>query len=456
MSRQAGRATSRGLALQALIAIDAGARANVILPELLGASALDERDRRLATELVYGTCRMRRACAWLVDRHVKARNTGKRRTRAQGRSSSPSEGLDPDIRSALHLGAYQLGWTRIPARAAVGATVEEVRGPGRSMVNAVLRRVADDLAGDLAGDRAGDFADHRAGDFADHRAARLTDGPGRWPDVGTELSYPDWVVDVLESDLGAVDARAALEAMNRPASVSVRPDGYIQDPASQMVVQYVASLAGDGPVLDMCAAPGGKATALAGTSAPERNPSLAGSETHPVDLRFVVAADVSEARSRVVARNAADVGCSSLATVVADGADPPWRSGSFETILLDAPCSGLGVLRRRPDARWRRRRSDMGRLATLQRRLATSAIQLLRPGGSLVYSVCTVSAAETIEFDRWLQSVAPALIALAPPGAPWRALGRGALLLPQDADSDGMYVLGLRLSGESARLNPCP
>ena len=444
MSSQTGKATSRGLALQALIAIEAGARANVILPELLGASALDERDRRLATELVYGTCRMRRACAWLVDRHVKARSTGKRRAQAQGRNSSPSEGLDPDIRSALHLGAYQLGWTRIPARAAVGATVEEVRGPGRSMVNAVLRRVADDLA------------DDSADDLADKPAGHPADGPGRWPDVGTELSYPDWVVDVLESDLGEEDARAALEAMNRPPTVSVRPDGYIQDPASQMVAQYVASVAGGGPLLDMCAAPGGKATALAGTSVAERNPSLTGSETHAVPLRFVVAADLSEARSQVVARNAADVGCTSLATVVADGASPPWRSGSFETILLDAPCSGLGVLRRRPDARWRRRRSDMGRLATLQRRLATSALQLLRPGGSLVYSVCTVSAAETIEFDRWLQSVAPAMIGLEPPGAPWRILGRGALLLPQDADSDGMYVLGLRSSGESARLNLCP
>ena len=312
MSSQTGKATSRGLALQALIAIEAGARANVILPELLGASALDERDRRLATELVYGTCRMRRACAWLVDRHVKARSTGKRRTRAQGRSSSPSEGLDPDIRSALHLGAYQLGWTRIPARAAVGATVEEVRGPGRSMVNAVLRRVADDLAGGLAGG--------------------LAEGPGRWPDVGTELSYPDWVVDVLESDLGEEDARAALEAMNRPPTVSVRPDGYIQDPASQMVAQYVASLAGGGPILDMCAAPGGKATALAGTSVAERNPSLTGSETHAVPLRFVVAADVSEARSQVVARNAADVGCTSLATVVADGASPPWRRRALSPI----------------------------------------------------------------------------------------------------------------------------
>ena len=428
MSRQPAKATSRGLALQALIAIDEGARANVILPDMLRASTLDERDRRLATELVYGTCRMRRACAWLVDRHVKARNAGKRRAQAHGRSSSPSEELDPDIRSALHLGAYQLGWTRIPARAAVGATVEEVRGPGRSMVNAVLRRVADDLA----------------------------DGPGRWPDVGTELSYPDWVVDVLESDLGEEDARAALEAMNRPASVSVRPDGYIQDPASKMVAQYVTSVAGDGPILDMCSAPGGKATALAGTSLLKQDPSIVRSETHVVELPFVVAADISEERSQVVARHAADVGCSSLATVVADGAAPPWRSGTFETILLDAPCSGLGVLRRRPDARWRRRRSDMVRLATLQRRLATSALQLLRPGGILVYSVCTVSAAETIEFDTWLQSVAPALIGLERPGAPWRTLGRGALLLPHDADSDGMYVLGLRLGGESARLNPCP
>ena len=115
--------TARRLALDCLLEIDAGGRANVVVPGALGRSELDSRDRALATELVYGTCRMRRACDWLVDRHVRGRT-------------------DPEVRAALRLGAYQLAWMRVPPHAAVSATVDEVRGPGRTMVNAVLRRVA--------------------------------------------------------------------------------------------------------------------------------------------------------------------------------------------------------------------------------------------------------------------------------------------------------------------------
>lgn len=404
--------SARGVALQALVALDDGARANLVVPDLLERCSLDERDRHLVTELVYGTCRMRRACGWLVDRHT----TQRRAVGRDGPGRNSSRGLDPEVRSALLMGAYQLGWTRIPAHAAVAATVGEVRGPGRALVNAVLRRVANDLA----------------------------EGPPKWPDAATELSYPDWVVELLSSDLGASDAWDALMSMNRAGSVSRRADGYIQDPASQMVARYVASVAGDGPLLDMCAAPGGKATALAASGVAAAEP------------RLVVAADISEERSRVVAANAAAVGSVSLATVVADAKESPWRPGSFATVLLDAPCSGLGVLRRRPDARWRRKRSDVARLALLQRHLATSAWDLLRPGGTFVFSVCTISAAETVEIDRWLEVAAPWLTPLAPPGPPWRRAGRGALLLPQDVGSDGMFLLGLRSTGTSARLGACP
>src|SRR5579863_9631819 len=115
--------TARGVALEALVAVEQGARANVVVPRLLGGTNLDERDRHLVTELVYGTCRMRRACDWLSDRYVRGR-------------------LDDQVRSAIRLGVYQLAWTRIPAHAAVSATVGEVSGPGRSVANAVLRRCA--------------------------------------------------------------------------------------------------------------------------------------------------------------------------------------------------------------------------------------------------------------------------------------------------------------------------
>jgi 16S rRNA (cytosine967-C5)-methyltransferase len=112
---------------------------------------------------------------------------------------------------------------------------------------------------------------------------------------------------------------------------------------------------------------------------------------------------------------------------------------------VDAPCSGLGVLRRRPDARWRAQPGDVGRLADLQRRLLSAAIPLIRPGGALIYSVCTLTREETAGIDRWLARVWPELVPLPPPEVPWEHQGRGARLLPQAAGTDGMYVLALRV-----------
>jgi 16S rRNA (cytosine967-C5)-methyltransferase len=372
-------ATARRLALDALVAIDAGARANVVVPDLLRDCGLEERDRAFVTELVYGTCRMRRACDWLALRHARGP-------------------LDDEVRAALRLGAYQLVWTRVPSHAAVSATVEEVRGPGRTVVNAVLRRVA----------------------------ARLERGPVTWPDPATELSYPDWIVARLSRDLGPEAARMALLTMNEPAQASYREDGYIQDPASQMVAAHVSARAGE-QILDLCAAPGGKSTAMAAGG-----PAL------------VVAADISPARSAVVAANAARLGTGSVVAVVADGAEPPFPAGRFDRVLVDAPCSGLGVLRRRPDARWRVQPADVARLAALQRRLLAAAIPLLRPGGLLAYSVCTLTAEETRAIDGWLARTYPELTPSPPPAAPWQPAGRGALLLPQTAGTDGMYLLTLR------------
>ena len=371
--------SARGVALACLVEVAGGARANVVLPARLGSSGLDRRDRAFATELTYGACRMQRACDWLVDRHVRG-------------------STDPGVRAALRLGAYQLAWTRVPAHAAVAATVAEVDGPGRSVVNAVLRRVAEDLAR----------------------------GPVHWPDPATALSYPDWVVARLASDLGPEAARAALEAMNAPASATGRPDGYIQDRASQMVAAHVGTRPGE-RVADLCAAPGGKATAVAGDGA-----------------ALVVAADLDRSRAAIVAANASRLGLGSVAVVVADGLRPPLRPGSLDRVLVDAPCSGLGVLRRRPDARWRVRPGDPTRLAALQRRLLDAAVPLLRPGGTLVYSVCTLTREETAGVDRWLATAHPGLVPLPPPADPWAPAGRGGLLLPQAAGTDGMFVLALR------------
>jgi 16S rRNA (cytosine967-C5)-methyltransferase len=373
--------TSRALALDALVRIEHGAYANLVLPGLLGRSGLSKRDRAFTTELVYGTTRLRRACDWLVGPHVR-------------------RSLDDDVRAALRLGAYQLAVAGTPPHAAVAATVDAAPPRARGLVNAVLRKVAAAL-------------------------------PPEWPDVATGLSYPDWVVERLTNDLGESAGVAALAEMNRPVVVAERDDGYVQDEASQWVAALVAARPGD-RVADLCAAPGGKATAMAGAAG---RPSL------------VVAGDVRPARARIVGDNARRLGLPNVVAVVADARQTPVRPEVFDRVLVDAPCSGLGALRRRPDARWRVGPDDVERLAVLQRQLLDSAAGCVRPDGTLVYSVCTMTNAETVAIDEWLADRHPELVALEPPGAPWTARGRGALLLPQAAGTDGMYLLRLRWSG---------
>ena len=360
------------MALAVLDRIDVdGAYANLALSAALDRSNLDDRDRRFATELVYGTTRMRRACDYLVDRFL----------------AHPPEAR---ARNALRLGAYQLVFGAVPAHAAVSETVGVSPRPARGLVNAVLRKVAD--------------------------------SPVRWPDDATRLSVPDWVLDRLVSDLGRDEALAAVTAMNEPAVAVERADGYVQDPASQLVADSVAARRGD-RVLDLCAAPGGKATVLAGAGAQ------------------VVAADVHPARAGLVSANGRRLDLMDrISVVVADGTRPPFLPGGFERVVVDAPCSGLGSLRRRPDLRWRVDAASVQRLADLQRRLLAAAGGLVRPGGSLVYAVCTLTAAESTDIDTWLAHERPDLTPIGPPGGPWQPWGRGAILLPQTAGTDGMCL----------------
>ena len=380
------RATARGLSLQGLLEVEeTGGRANVVVPELLADSRLAERDRAFVTELVYGTLRMRRACDWLIDRRLR-------------------RPVEPRVRGALRLGAYQLAFLGTPPHAAVSATVAEVAGPARGLVNAVLRRVANDVA----------------------------EGPV-WPSEAVRLSYPDWIVEELRTSLTAEDAMGALAQMNVPPRVTARADGYIQDRASQWVAQAVLAGTGLGErIADLCAAPGGKATAMGhGTSGGP--PSL------------VVAGDIDFRRALVMAENVTRVGLDNVATLVFDGRRPPLTTSTFDRVLVDAPCSGLGVLRRRPDARWRIQPDDVPRLAALQQALLDQALTLARPGGLVVFSVCTLTATETTEIDRWLASAHPDGEAVEPPVSDsWQRIGRGVRLLPQAAGTDGMFLLALR------------
>lgn len=371
--------SARAVALGVLDRIDAGgAYANLVLSGALDRSGLGDADRRFTTDLVYGTTRMRRACDFLVDRFL----------------ARPVEGR---VRNVLRLGAYQLAFAGVAPHAAVGETVEVAPRRARGLVNAVLRRVAD--------------------------------APVAWPDDATRLSVPDWIVDELTTALGRDRALDAVAAMNEPATVSERPDGYVQDPASQQVAAAVGAQRGE-VVLDVCAAPGGKTTALAATGA------------------SIVAADVRPRRARLVHDNAVRVGVAErVAVVAADGTCPPWRAASVDRVLVDAPCTGLGTLRRRADLRWRVQPASVARLAEVQHRLLAAAVDLVRPGGTLVYSVCTLTVAESTRVDERVGAERPDLVPLDPPGAPWEPWGRGAILLPQTAGTDGMCLFRYRVPG---------
>ena len=370
-----GDRSARRVALDALRRIESdGAYANLVLGPMLASSGLSDMDRRFVTELVYGTTRMRRACDAVVDRFV---------------TSPPDEAT----RSVLRLGAYQLVFAGVPPHAAVGETVGLAPKRTRGFVNAVLRKVS-----------------------------RLSAAEMSWPSDGARLSYPDWMVERFRSELGD-DAVPALERMNEPPPVTTRSDGYVQDESSQWVAAAVRVGAGE-RVLDVCAAPGGKATALA----------------DPGTDCTVIAADQRLGRARLVAENATSLDLR-LPVVTADGVAPPFRPGSFDAVLLDAPCSGLGALRRRADARWRITPADIAALAELQAALLSSSAQLVGVGGRLVYSVCTITAAESIDHPT-------------PPGfevdpdppevGTWRRFGQGWRVLPQDADTDAMVLIRYR------------
>jgi 16S rRNA (cytosine967-C5)-methyltransferase len=402
---------------------------------MLRGSSLDARDRSFTTDLVYGALREQRALDHLLGLVA----------------DRPLDELDAPVRNALRLGAYQLTHD-VPPHAAVGETVEVAPARARGYVNAVLRKV-------------------------------VGLGPSwPWPDgddpaaLATRLSYPDWIVERLVADLGRDDARATLEIGNEPPAVALRVnpvtatvDGVAhelraagvdvtrgalvedallvrgigdparlapvaegratpQDEASQAVVSILDPQPGES-VLDTAAAPGGKATAVG-----ER----VGEEGR------VLAADVHPGRIRLVTAAAERLHLGRILPVVADGRALPIRPSGADRVLVDAPCSGLGVLRRRAEARWRIRSDHVGPLAALQRELLRAAAAAVRPGGVVVYSVCTLTSEETSDVDEWATRELPQLVNDAPPGRPWRRRGRGALLLPHDVGTDGMFILKLR------------
>jgi 16S rRNA (cytosine967-C5)-methyltransferase len=434
-------ATSRAVAIRALVRIEDGAFANVALPGALRDTDLAGRDRAQVTEWVYGTVRWQRTLDHFLAPFL---------TRSVAR-------LDPPVRAALRLGAYQL-WSGTSPHAAVGETVaavQQVSPRAKGFVNAGLRALS-----------------------AAGPPWPLPDGDDT-ASIAVRTSMPDWLVDLLVADLGEADARAVLDAVNEPGAVTLRvntgratvdaveseirdagasvtrgelvPDALVvtgagdtaalpavhdgratpQDQASQVIAVVVGARAGE-RVLEIGAAPGGKVTAMAEAMG---------------DHGLVVGLDRHPGRTRMIATAAVRLGLHAVVAVAADGAEPPFAARTFDRVLLDAPCSGLGVLRRRPEARWRLRPEQVPELAELQRGLLAAAAAAVRPGGRLVYSVCTLSAAETTGIDGWAAGALEEFVAEDPPGDPWRPLGRGALLLPGVVGTDGMYCLVLRAPG---------
>jgi 16S rRNA (cytosine967-C5)-methyltransferase len=332
-----------------------GAYADRVLRPL--ASKLEPRDRSLAQRLAYGTVQRVRVLDYVIEQ------LGRR----------PVRKLDPPVRAALRLGAYQLAFTdAVPAHAAVNETVELVRRAGLeravAFTNAVLRRLSDGIRPLLD---------------------ELPDGP-------LKLSYPDWVADVWTRDLGAEAALALMRAQNEAPETVVRlvrggpigeptdvPGAYRvpsvdegalaegriwpQSRASQLAGLVVGAHAGERTV-DLCAAPGGKATQLAGD---------------------VVAVEIHPGRARELEENVRLLGADHVTVVNADARDLPAELTGFDRALVDAPCSGLGVLAARPDLRWRAEP-----LPDLQLELVHAAAERVGPGGTLVYAVCTINADE--------------------------------------------------------------
>lgn len=451
-SRQtAGPTAPRMIAIKVVERVQrAGAYADIALHHALVQSRIPAADRALATELVYGTLRWRGRLDYLIAQALN-RDLDK---------------LEPLVTSALRVGAYQLFFSdRIPANAAVDEAVRCVRAMGleraTGLVNAVLRRLA------------------REGDQIEFPSLE-TDPLGH---LVHAQSLPVWLAERWLAEHGPEEAARLAATMNEPAPTCVRvnrtkttraallpelierfpeavacryaPDGIVlgrkgdvgqdpafvaglisvQDEASQLVVHLLDPQPGD-RILDTCAAPGTKSAAIA-----ER---LNG-EGH------VLALDRHSRRLQLVGRGMRRLGVGGVATLERDATkslDDLGEAGLFDRILVDAPCSGLGALRRNPDARWRIRATDLPQLAKVQRAILESAASVLSPGGSLVYSTCTVTAEENEDVVRGFMATRAnwsiALRDAAPAEMQELIDDEGFLrLLPHRHDMDGFFAVRL-------------
>lgn len=384
----------RRSAFELLCRVETGGYADLLLDaELDRTDWLDQRDRGLLTELVYGVLRQRGRLDFALGRFVR----------------QPLTKIEMPVLQLLRLGAYQLlELDRIPPSAAVNTTVAIAKSSG-------LQRAAGFINGCLRS------LDRGRSDIP-------------WPDCDRDpagylrdvLSLPSWLTAEWCRDWGLEPALRLAERLQGPAPLTLRantlrttreallaklagggitatpcefaPEGItvaeraafdlldegefqVQDEASILVGHLLGCRPGE-KLLDACAAPGGKTTHLA---------ALADNQAD------ILALDLHPQRLKLVKRGAERLGCRGVATRCWDLTRPPdfLEAMSFDRVLVDAPCSGLGVLRRNPELRWRRQPNDLARLATVQRRILGNVAPLLRRGGTLLYSLCTTSRQET-------------------------------------------------------------
>ena len=373
------------------------AYANLALPALLAERGITGRDAAFATELTYGTCRTR----GLLDAVISA---------AAGR---PIDQIDSVLLDLLRLGSYQLLRTHVAGHAAVSTTVEqagiEFDSVRAGFVNGVLRTISkrdeqswvNQLAPDAVTDPIGHaafvhahprwiaqtFADALGADAGELDAALAADD-GR---PAVHLAARPGVLSAVElaqtvdGEVGRYGPYAVYLPGGDPGRLAPIRDGQalVQDEGSQLVARALtlAPVIGTdrGRWLDLCAGPGGK-TALIAAIAAQQGATVTAIEPNP-------------RRAEMVEQNTRGL---AIEVLRVDGRDTSLPAGGFDRVLVDAPCTGLGALRRRPEARWRRTPADVPTLATLQRELLASAIALTRPGGVVLYATCSPHLVETV------------------------------------------------------------
>ncbi|MDZ7994615.1 MAG: 16S rRNA (cytosine(967)-C(5))-methyltransferase [Nostoc sp. EfeVER01] len=474
---------ARQLAFIALRDVHKGAYADVALDRVLQKVSLPDCDRRLVTELVYGSVRRQRTLDTLIDQLAKKK----------------SDQQPQDLRTILHLGFYQLRYQeRIPASAAVNTTVQLAKENGFSgltgFVNGLLRqylRKAGEQEGRGAGGQRGRGAEEKDSLLLPQSPVTYFD-PLELPEnpverLGILHSFPDWIVQVWLEQLGLTETEQLCEWMNQSPTIDLRinplrtsieeveaalqsagvlvrriphlpqalrfigntgaiqklpgfKEGWwtVQDASAQLVGHLLDPQPGE-VVIDACAAPGGKTTHIAELMA---------------DQGKIWACDRTPSRLRKLQENSQRLNLQSIQIYTGDSRHFNQFQNTADRVLLDAPCSGLGTMHRHADARWRQTPESVRELAVLQRELLIHTSTFVKPGGVLVYATCTLHPAENEEVisafladsPQW-QIESPSGVEL--PDSTERTPQGWFKLWPHRQDMDGFFMVRLRKTNNS-------